>query len=83
MKYPTCHSPLHSNGSEASKVNKHTHLALILDTKLSFEKHINEKIIKPKKIIGIIKHLSNYLSIKTLDLMYNLLVHALTSTRFS
>ena len=56
------------------KVNEHKHLGLILDKKLSFEKHINEKITKAKKIIGIIKHLSNYLPIKTLDLMYKLLV---------
>ena len=57
-----------------SKVNEHKRLGLNLNTKLSFEKHINEKIMKAKKIIGIIKHLCNYLPIKTLDLMYKLLV---------
>ena len=57
-----------------SKFNDHKHLGLILDKKIYFEKHINEKIIKAKKRIGIIKHLSNYLPIKTLDLMYKLLV---------
>ena len=57
-----------------SKGNEHKHLGLILDKKLSFEKHINEKIIKAKKIIRIIIHLSNYLPIITLDLMYKLLV---------
>ena len=34
------------------------HLGFILDSKLSSEKHQNEKIIKAKKYIGIIKHLS-------------------------
>ena len=72
-KYQTYH-PSSSQRNEASKVNEHKHLGLMLDTKLSFEKHINEKIIKAKKIIGIIKYLSNYLPIKTLDLMYKLLV---------
>ena len=73
-KYRTYHPPLLFNGNKVSKVNEHKHLGLILDKKLSFEKHINEKIIKAKKIIGIIKHLSNYLPIKTLDQMYKLLV---------
>ena len=63
-----------SFSTEMKRVHEHRHLGLILDTKLSFERHINEKNIKAKKIIGIIKHLSNYLPIKTLDLMYKLLV---------
>ena len=62
------------NGNEASNVNEHMHRGLFLDAKLSFERHINEKIIRVKKIIGIIKHICNYLSIKTLDLVYNYLV---------
>ena len=52
-----------------NKVNEHKQPGLILDTKLSFEKHINEKIIKAKRRIGIIEHLYSYLPIKTLDLM--------------
>ena len=64
------------HGNEVIKVNEQKHLGLILDTKLSFESHINAKIIKVKKIIGIIKHLSNYLPIKTLDLMYKTLVRS-------
>ena len=53
-KYPTYHLPLLFNGNEVSKkVNDHKHLGLILDKKLSFEKHINVKIIIAKKIIGI------------------------------
>ena len=39
------------------KTNEQKHLGFILDSKLSFEKHRNEKIIKAKKYIGIIKHL--------------------------
>ena len=45
MKYQNYHPPLLFNGgNEVSKVNEHKHLGLTLDTKLSFEKHINEKI---------------------------------------
>ena len=68
-KYRTYQPPLLFNGNEVSKVNERKYLSLILDTKLSFEKHNNEKIIKAKKIIGITKHLSNYLPIKTIDLI--------------
>ena len=55
------HPPLIFNGSVVSKVEDQKHLGLILEPNLSFEKHIHEKMIKAKKIIGIIKHLSQYL----------------------
>ena len=46
------------NGIAVAKVNDQKHLGLILDSRLSFEKHINEKIIKAKKNFGILKHRS-------------------------
>ena len=52
------------------------HLGLILDSNLSFKKHINEKIIKAKKNLGIIKHLPIFLPRKTLDQMYKALVRS-------
>ena len=48
----------------------------MLDTSLSFEKHINEKIIKAKKTLGVIKHLSRFLPLKTLCQMYKALVRS-------
>ena len=39
-------TPLFFNGTVVSKVNEQKHLGLILDSKLSFERHVNEKIIK-------------------------------------
>ena len=54
---------------EQMKVNEQKHLGLILDSRLTFERHINEKIIKAKKNLGIIKYLSNFLPLKTLDQM--------------
>ena len=58
------------------KVNEQKHLGLILDSKLSFERPLNEKIIKAKKGIGIIKFLSKFLPLKTLDQMYKTLVRS-------
>ena len=68
------HPPLVFNGSVVHNKNEQKHLGLILDSGLSFAKHINEKIKKAKKVIGIIKHLSKYLPFKTLNLMYKAFV---------
>ena len=63
------------NGTNVAKMNEH--LGLILDSSLSsFKKHLNEKIIKAKKNLGIIKHLSNFLPRKSLDQMYKALVRS-------
>ena len=61
------HPQLIFNGVPVTKANDQKHLGLILDPKLSFRKHIHEKIIIAKKNIGIIKHLSQYLPLKTLE----------------
>ena len=60
------HPSLFFNESVVPKVKEQKHLGLTLDAKLSFERHVNEKIIKAKKGIGIIKYLSKFLPIKTL-----------------
>jgi len=70
------HPSLFFNGTVVPKVNEQKHLGLILDSKLSFERHLNEKIIKAKKGIGIIKYLSKFLPLKTLDQMYKALVRS-------
>ena len=43
------HPQLIFNGIAVAKVNDQKHLGLVHDSRLSFEKHINEKIIKAKK----------------------------------
>ena len=58
------------------KVNEHKHLGLVLDSKLSFERYLNEKIIKAKNGIGIIKYISKFLPLRTLDQMYKALVRS-------
>ena len=70
------HSQLLFKGNVVAKVNDQKHLGLILDSSLSFKKHLNEKFIMAKKNIGIIKHLSIFLPHKTLDQMYKALVHS-------
>ena len=52
------HPQLIFNGSAVAKANEQKHLGLILDSRLSFEKHLSEKIIKAKKNVGILKHLA-------------------------
>ena len=75
-KSSTNHPELTFNGAAVVKASEQKHLGLILDPRLSFEKHLNEKIIKAKRNIGILKHLSKCLPLKTLDQMYRALVRS-------
>ena len=68
------HPPLFFNNSLILKKGSHKHLGLILDSKLAFTIHINEKIEIAKKFIGVLKYLSNYLPHKTLNQMYKIFV---------
>ena len=74
------HPKIYFNNNEVKTVNDHKHLGLylglglILDSKLSFISHINEKISKAYKGLGIIKPLSRFLSVKTLDLIFKLYI---------
>ena len=64
------------NGTIVAKMNNQKHLGLSPDSSLSFKKQVNEKIIKAKQNLGLIKHLSMFLPHKTLDLMYKALVRS-------
>ena len=55
-------------------MSEYKHLGLTLESNLSFKKHLIEKIKRAKKHIGIIKHLSRFLPLKTLDQMYKTIV---------
>ena len=70
------HPQIMFSGTVVATMNDQKHLGLILDFSLSFKKHLNENIIKAKKNIGIIKHLSILLPHKTFDLMYKALVRS-------
>ena len=51
-------SPLSFNQSQVKISESHKHLGLILDTKLKFNEHLEDKINKCNRIIGSIKKLS-------------------------
>ena len=70
------HPQIMFNGTVVAIMNEYKHLGIILDSILSFKKHLNEKIIKAKKNLGIIKHLSIFLPRKTLDQMYKALIRS-------
>ena len=68
------HPIIFINDTEVKTVNEHKHLGLTLDTKLTFASHIGEKLKKARKGLSIIKTLSRYLSVKTLDQIYKMYV---------
>ena len=52
------HPPLQFNNNDVQSANSQKHLRLVLDTKLDFNEHVNSKINKCNKSIGIMKKLS-------------------------
>ena len=68
------HPPLTFNGVTVKRVTEHQHLGLTLDSKVTFGQHISEKLAKARKGIGVIKYLSRYVPIKTLDQIYKMYV---------
>ena len=71
---PVHHPKIYFNGSEVQNVRTHKHIGLTLDSKLKFSTHINESLSKARKGLGILKLLSRYLSIKTLNVIFKLYV---------
>ena len=68
------HPPIYFNNIEVKRVSDHKHLGLVLDSKLTFKKHINEKLSIARKGIGVIKHLAAYLPLKSRDQIYKMYV---------
>ena len=73
-KEAIAHSPVFFNRSEVVIKMEHKHLGMILDSKLSFQSHVREAIIKARKSIGIIRFLSKYVSRDVLGQIYKLYV---------
>ena len=69
-----CHKenyqPLQFNSTDIQIADSQKHLGLILDSKLNFNEHIESKITKCNKIIGLMKRLSLILSRKILLTIY-------------
>ena len=57
-----------------STKSEHKHLGLTLDKKSNFKNHIREAIVKARRGIGLLKHLSKYVSREVLDQIYKLYV---------
>ena len=68
------HLSLYFNNQEVCRDTDHKHLSLILDTKLTFTKHITQKISIARKGIGIIKYMPSYAPKRILDQMYKIFV---------
>ena len=62
--------PLHFNNSDVQSANSQKHLGLVLESKLDFNEHKNNKINKCNKSIGIMKKLSLTLSRNSLLTIY-------------
>ena len=73
-KYKPIHPSLVFNQPEVVTKDEHTHLGMILDSKLNFNSHVREAIIKARRGIGIIRYLSKYVSRDVLDQIYKLYV---------
>ena len=71
------HPPILFDSIMVKQVNEHKHLGLTLHSKLTFTKHITEKISKAKKGVGVIKYLSSYVPIKTLDQIWLIRIRSL------
>ena len=64
------HPPKFFNDIIVKQLPKHKHLGLILDSKLTFDKHIQESITKARKGIGVIRFMSKYRQRNVLDQLY-------------
>ena len=67
-------NPLYFNGCMILKKKFYRHLGLTLDSKLAFTEHINDKIKIANRFIGVLKYLSKYLPLKTLDQVYKMFI---------
>ena len=73
-KKPVDHPLLLFNDAPIATSNFQKHLGLILDEKLNFSHHLNEKIFKANKCIGLTKRFRPYLPRKSLLHIYKSLV---------
>ena len=68
------HPEIRFNNIPVMRVDDHKHLGIILDSKLSFSTHIKSAISKTRKGIGLLRYLSRYLPMHTLNELYKLYV---------
>ena len=68
------HPPLLFNGIPVKRESHTQHLGVILDQRLNFRIHIQEKIKKANKGLGLLRFLSKYTTRPVLDKMYKMYV---------
>ena len=74
-KLSTANQPvLKFNGIDIITCESHKHLGLILDKKLIFDRHLDEKILKANKGIGLINRLRRFLPRESLVTIYKTFV---------
>ena len=64
------YSPVKFNGNNITKCSDQKHLGVVLDSKLDFNTHIDQKIKKCNKLIGLMKRLSVHLPRSALLTIY-------------
>ena len=69
-KTPTIQPPIHFNGIPITVEPYQKHLGLLLDNKLNFNDHLNNKISNVNKITGLISRLRPLLPLNTLLTIY-------------
>ena len=70
----TSHPPVVFNNNNVVQAASHKHLGIILDTRLSFEKHLETALCKINKTIGLIRKLQNLLPRSALITLYKAFV---------
>ena len=76
-KNATTHPPLFFNNSEIKLSSNQKHLGLTLDSKLSFNEHINDKIHQANKGVGLLRKLQIILPRDSLLTIYKSLIRPL------
>ena len=76
-KNATTYPPLFFNNSEIKLSSNQKHLGLTLDSKLSFNEHINDKIHQANKGVGLLRKLQTFLPRNRLLTIYKLFIRSL------
>ena len=76
-KNATTHPPLFFNNSEIKFSSNQKYLGLTLDSKLSFNKHINDKIHQANKGLGLLRKLQTILPRNSLLTIYKSFIRPL------
>ena len=76
-KHTTVNQPaIYFNDTHVTRANEHKRLGIILDSKLSFSRHIQSVNSKARQGVGMLRFMSRYLPRKTLNELYKLYVHS-------